>query len=77
MNVGNLQLELRSVIVEQPDRSLRADFRGPPLIIDVGALQQSGLLTPTRLVDYAYRIRTDEYTASWHETLRDAFQVAI
>jgi putative ABC transport system permease protein len=73
VNVGNLQLELRAVIVEQPDRSLRADFRGPPIIIDVGALQQSGLLTPTSLVDYDYRIRTDEKPDSWRETLRAAF----
>jgi putative ABC transport system permease protein len=73
VSVGDLQLELRAVIVEQPDRSLRADFRGPPIIVDVGALQQSGLLSPTSLVDYDYRIRTDEKPDLWRETLRAAF----
>lgn len=73
VSVGSLELELRAVILEQPDRSLRADFRGPPIIVDVGALQQSGLLSPTSLVDYDYRIRTDENPNVWRETLRAAF----
>lgn len=73
VSVGDLQFELRAVIVEQPDRSLRADFRGPPIIVDVGALQQSGLLLPTSLVDYDYRIRTDEKPDLWRERLRTAF----
>jgi len=34
VTIGDLQLELRAMIVEQPDRSLRADLRGPPVIID-------------------------------------------
>ena len=31
---GDIEAEVRSVILEQPDRSLQADTRGPPLIID-------------------------------------------
>jgi len=73
VTVGELQVELRAVIVEQPDRSLRADFRGPPIIVDVGALEQSGLLSPTSLVDYEYRIKTDQNPDTWRESLLAAF----
>lgn len=73
ISIGDLELELRALIVEQPDRSLRADFRGPPLIIDESALQASGLLLPTSLVDYDYRIRTNEDPTDWREKLRNKF----
>jgi putative ABC transport system permease protein len=73
VTIGNLEVELRAVIVQQPDRSLRADFRGPPVIIDERALNQSGLLSPTSLIDYEYRIRTDADPAGWREELRRVF----
>lgn len=71
--IGDIQVELRALIVEQPDRSLRADFRGPPVIIDEGALQQSGLLSPTSLVDYEYRIRTGQDPFTWRQNLLAEF----
>lgn len=71
--IGDLEVELRAKILEQPDRSLRADFRGPPVIIDERALAQSGLLSPTSLVDYEYRIRTGENPIAWREKLQNEF----
>ena len=73
VTIGTLKLELRAVILQQPDRSLTADFRGPPVIIDEGALKASGLLLPTSLIDYEYRIRTDKDPAVWREELSAAF----
>lgn len=73
ISIGDLQLELRAMIVEQPDRSLRADFRGPPVIVDEGALQQSGLLLPTSLIDYDYRVKIQEDAIAWRNRLRQAF----
>jgi len=73
VSIGELQVELRAVITQQPDRSLRADFRGPPVIIDERALNQSGLVSPTSLIDYEYRVRTDTDPASLREQLRSAF----
>ena len=73
VSIGDLQVELRAVILEQSDRSLRADFRGPPVIIDEGALRQSGLLLPTSLIDYDYRIRTEKDPVEWRENLRAVF----
>jgi len=73
VSIGDLQIELRAVILQQPDRSLRADFRGPPVIIDERALVQSGLLSPTSLIDYDYKIRTDTDPVKWRENLTAAF----
>jgi len=73
VSIGELEVELRAIIIEQPDRSLRADFRGPPVVIDERALRQSGLLSPTSLVDYDYRIRTDSDPIEWREELKAAF----
>lgn len=71
--IGDMEVELRALILEQPDRSLRADFRGPPLIVDEAALEASGLLLPTSLVDYDYRLRVNEDPVQWRERLLDAF----
>ena len=73
VTIGELDVELRAMILEQPDRSLRADLRGPPVIVDAGALQASGLLLPTSLVDYDYRLRIDEDADTWREQLRNRF----
>ena len=73
VTIGELEVELRAMIVEQPDRSLRADLRGPPVIVDAGALQASGLLLPTSLVDYDYRLRIDGDANEWREQLKDRF----
>ena len=73
VSIGNLEVELRAMILEQPDRSLRADFRGPPVIIDEGALLESGLLLPTSLIDYDYRLRIEGDAIEWREQLRKIF----
>ena len=71
--VGSLELELRAAIVEQPDRSLTATTRGPPLLIDEGALLASGLIGPMSLVDYDYRVRTDTAVDDLRRQFRAAF----
>ena len=73
VRVGALELELRALIQEQPDRSLRADWRGPPLIIHERALEATGLMLPGSLIDYRYRVRTDEDPDRWRGDLRAAF----
>lgn len=44
--IGDLQLSVRAIVQRQPDRSLRADWRGPPVLIAGGALVASKLLQP-------------------------------
>ncbi len=71
--IGDLEVELRAIILEQPDRSIRADFRGPPVIMDEKALEESGLLLPTSLVDYDYRVRVDDDPIVWRDKLYEQF----
>ncbi len=61
VEVGNLSLQVRALVVRQPDRSLRADW---------GAA--TGLVQPLSRVEYHYRVRTPQPAAEW----RDAFMAA-
>lgn len=78
VTVGSLTLELRAKIVAQPDRSLRADVRGPPLLIDARALAASGLAGAGSVVDHEYRVRLDAGAdpALWRRDLLRAFPEA-
>ena len=72
VDVGELRLQVRGVILRQPDRSLRADWSGSPVLVAAGALQATGLVQPLSRVSYRYRVRTDLPPAQW----RDAFLAA-
>lgn len=57
VRVGDLQLIIRGVLKNEPDRSIRPFYLGPRLMISVYALEQSGLLQPGSLVNYYYRLK--------------------
>jgi len=57
--IGETNLTVRAVIQNQPDRSFRADVRGPPVLVSQQSLDATGLITPTSLVDYEYRVRLE------------------
>ncbi len=76
VSVGSLEVELRALIITQPDRSFRADWSGPPVLIDANALADSELIQPGSLVDYEYRVRTTEEPAAWRQSLSEAFPEA-
>ena len=73
VEVGDLGLAVRAIVLRQPDRSLRADWSGAPVLVADGALQASGLVQPLSRVEYHYRVRTAEPAAAW----RDAFVAAF
>ena len=74
VTLGDLSVQLRAEITEQPDRGLQADVRGPPIIVDEQALQSSGLAGPMSVVDFDYRVRlNDTGSAAWRNALRAAF----
>jgi putative ABC transport system permease protein len=57
--VGDISLTINAVIQGQPDRSFSADVRGPPVLVSQQSLEATGLITPTSLVDYEYRVRLE------------------
>jgi len=74
VTLGGLDVQLRAAIAEQPDRSLRADVSGPPIIVDQEALRLSGLAGPMSVVDFDYRLKlADVETNDWRDALRTAF----
>lgn len=73
VEIGDLSLVVRALITRQPDRSLRADWGGAPVLVADGALRATGLVQPLSRVDYRYRVRTDQPPSVW----RDAFTAAF
>jgi len=59
VSVGDVELTVRAIIVNQPDRAFSADVRGPPVLVSQSTLNATGLITPTSLVDYEYRVRLE------------------
>ena len=73
VEVGDLSLSVRALITRQPDRSLRADWGGAPVLVAEGALMATGLVQPLSRIDFRYRVRTAQPPAVW----RDAFMAAF
>lgn len=73
VDIGDLPLTVRALIVRQPDRSLRADWGAAPVLVAEGALMATGLVQPLSRVEYQYRVRTSEAAPAW----RDAFLAAF
>jgi putative ABC transport system permease protein len=78
VEVGDAELEVRARVLSQPDRGLRAEWRGGPVLVSDGGLAATGLaatglVQPLSRVEYRYRVRTDEPGAAWRDAFFDAF----
>lgn len=65
VSIGSLQMDVRALIMKQPDRNLTADWRGSPVLISPQAISDAQLIGPGSRVDYDYRVATDLPTATW------------
>lgn len=59
VTIAETALSVRALIQGQPDRAFSADVRGPPVLVSQATLDATGLITPTSLVDYEYRVRLE------------------
>ncbi len=57
ISIGVLNMQVRAIVVRQPDRSLRADWGAAPVLISEDALMATGLIQPFSRVEYLYRVR--------------------
>lgn len=73
IGLGAASLIVRAVIARQPDRSLRADWSGPPVLISAQALAQTGLLQPGSRPEYRYRVRSALAPDDWRTDFMSAF----
>lgn len=71
--VGELTLQVRAVITEQPDRRLNASWRGAPVLIADEAMNAAGLIRPGSRVEYEYRIKTEQDLATWKANFINRF----
>jgi len=72
VEVGDATLQVRALVQLQPDRSLRAEWRGAPVLVAEGALQASGLVQAFSRVQYRYRVRTALAPGGWRSAYRAA-----
>ena len=73
VSLGKARMTVRASIERQPDRSLRADWRGPPVMLTDEALAETGLLARGSQVAWRYRVRTDADLAVWRDDFTRAF----
>ena len=76
ISIGVLSLQVRAIVVRQPDRSLRADWGGAPVLIAQQALMASGLIQPFSRVEHLYRVRltgSDRTATEFRDDLVRAF----
>ena len=76
VRLGELSVVLRALIESQPDRSLRADWRGPPVLIAAKALPATGLVQVGSRLAYRYRVKIDGDAAAWRADFARAFPAA-
>jgi len=73
VEIGAARFVVRAVVLHQPDRSLRAEWRGPPVMVSDEGLAATGLVQPGSRVEYRYRVRTAESPRTWREAFMTAF----
>ncbi len=73
VGIGHLKMTVRALIRQQPDRRLRANWRGAPVLIAQGALEASGLVQRGSRVEYEYRVRTEQDPDAWKRAFYAAF----
>lgn len=73
VSIGRLQMEVRALILQQPDRNLSADWRGSPVLISPQAITEANLLQPGARVDYDYRVATDVAADTWKTLFYEKF----
>ena len=73
VEVGDASLRVSAFITRQPDRSLRADWSGAPVLVSDAALTATGLVQPLSRVVYRYRVRTDTPSAEWRMAFASTF----
>ncbi|NNE38592.1 MAG: ABC transporter permease, partial [Gammaproteobacteria bacterium] len=71
--VGALEMKVRALVLNQPDRNLSADWRGTPVLLSETALQESELIQPGSRIDYDYHLRTDINAYAWQAMFYDQY----
>jgi putative ABC transport system permease protein len=60
VEIGDAQLEVRATVLQQPDRSLRADWGAAPVLVAQAALPATGLVQALSRVNHRTRVRIED-----------------
>jgi putative ABC transport system permease protein len=71
--IGLLEMKVRALVLNQPDRNLNANWRGTPVLLSVDALQASGLVQPGSRIEYEYQVRSNMPAETWRTQFYAAF----
>jgi len=74
VRLGSLELEIRGLIANEPDRISDGFVLGPRLMVSEAALRQTGLVQPGSLITWRYRLRLagDTGLKAAHAVIRQA-----
>ncbi len=73
VSIGFLKMQIRGLIIDQPNRRLSANWRGTPVLLSEDAMLASGLIQPGSRVDYDYLVRTEISPETWRQSFYTAF----
>ena len=73
VGIGGLEMDVRALVLEQPDRNLTADWRGPPVFISGEAMREAGLIQAGSRVDYDYHVATELPVERWRNLFYQRF----
>ena len=71
--IGALRMTVRALVVDQPDRNLTAEWRGPPVLIAGAAIEAAELIQPGSRVDYDYKVATELPPERWRQLFYQRF----
>lgn len=63
VKLGSLEVEIRGIITNEPDRISDGFVLGPRLLVSEEALRQTGLIQPGSLITWRYRLKLDGDTS--------------
>ena len=71
--IGSLQMQVRALVLNQPDRNLSASWRGTPVLLKKEAMETAGLIQKGSRVEYEYRVRTEIPAEQWRVQFNQRF----
>lgn len=71
--VGNETMQVRALVINQPDRNLTAEWRGAPVLVADASIEAAGLTGPASRIDYDYKVATSVSADQWRSDFYKAF----
>ena len=71
--IGNETMQVRALVINQPDRNLSAEWRGEPVLVADASIAAAGLTGPASRIDYDYKVATNVTADQWRSEFYKEF----